>query len=97
MSGPAPITDRTSNVNLHTFTFTFTCTRDTKMKKTYTISGMSCNHCVMAVKKEFSKIENLNVLDVRIGAAEVEFDPALLDEQIVTSAITAAGYIVNNK
>ncbi len=31
------------------------------------IEGMSCNHCVMAVKKELSRIPGLQVKDVRIG------------------------------
>ena len=62
------------------------------MKKTYTISGMSCNHCVMAVKKELAKISDLNVLEVRVGAAEVEFDESLVTESELRSAIEEAGY-----
>ena len=41
--------------------------------KTLTIQGMSCQHCVMHVKKELSKIAS--VKDVKIGSAVVEIDP----------------------
>jgi len=43
------------------------------MKKEFKIEGMSCNHCVMAVKKSLSKI-NLIKFEVAIGSAKVEFD-----------------------
>ena len=65
-----------------------------KMKKNYTISGMSCQHCVMAVKKELSKLDALTSFDVRLGAADVEYDPARVDEAAVRTAIEEAGYEV---
>ncbi|MBI5647322.1 MAG: heavy-metal-associated domain-containing protein [Ignavibacteriae bacterium] len=64
------------------------------MKKTYTISGMSCQHCVMAVKKELAKLENLDAAEVRIGAADVEYDPTRVDEAAIRAAIIEAGYAV---
>jgi len=37
------------------------------------IEGMSCGHCVMAVKKELSKV-GLDSFDVQIGSAVVNYD-----------------------
>lgn len=64
--------------------------------KTYTltIQGMSCGHCIMAVKKELSKISAWNVKEVKIGSAVVEAEetPTLREE--LSKAIEEAGYSV---
>lgn len=57
------------------------------------IQGMSCQHCVMAVKKELSKL-NINVKDVRIGSAEVEYDETKVTRNDIDKAIAEAGYKV---
>ncbi len=60
--------------------------------KEFRIEGMSCNHCVMAVKRELSKIQGLRVKDVRIGSASVEYDESLVTPQKVREAVEEAGY-----
>jgi copper chaperone len=57
------------------------------------IEGMSCNHCVMAVKKELSKLE-LRLLDVSIGSAKIEYDESKLQPQQIKDAVAEAGYKV---
>ncbi|HEY6951984.1 MAG TPA: heavy-metal-associated domain-containing protein [Bacteroidota bacterium] len=63
-----------------------------------TIEGMSCNHCVMHVKKELSKISGLVIEDVQIGRALVQYDESLVPQQRIAQAIDDAGYklIANN-
>ena len=56
------------------------------------IEGMTCHHCVMAIKKELSKIENLKVEDVQIGSAKVEYDETKVSEITLSDAIEEAGY-----
>lgn len=58
------------------------------------IEGMSCHHCVMAVKKELSKMENVKVEDVQIGSAKVEYDESKVSEKSLADAIEEAGYKV---
>ena len=58
------------------------------------IEGMSCGHCVMAVKKELGKLEDVKVNDVQIGSADVEFDETKVNEKILAEAIEEAGYKV---
>ncbi len=60
----------------------------------FKIEGMSCNHCVMAVKKELSKLENVKVEDVQIGSAKVEYDESKVNEKTFEAAIEDAGYKV---
>lgn len=63
------------------------------MTKTFEIEGMSCGHCVMAVKKELSKI-NIISSDVKIGEAKVDFNENLVTVKDITNAIQNAGYRV---
>jgi len=63
------------------------------MKAVIKIDGMSCQHCVMAVKKEIQKLDVKN-LDVKIGEASVEFDESKVSEEKINKAIEEAGYIV---
>ena len=63
------------------------------MKTIFKIDGMSCQHCVMAVKKEIQKLDVKN-LDVKIGEASVEFDESKISEDQINKAIEQAGYIV---
>ncbi len=58
------------------------------------IEGMSCNHCVMAVKKELSKLETVKVNDVQIGSAKVEYDENTVNQRDLESAVEEAGYKV---
>lgn len=67
--------------------------KEVKMTKTIKINGMSCQHCVMAVKKELQKLELKN-LEVKIGEAFVEFDEELTSLENVIDAIVEAGYEV---
>ena len=63
------------------------------MKKTLKIDGMSCNHCVMSVQKNLSKL-NLNELKVNIGSADVDYDENIVTENEIIKAIEESGYKV---
>ncbi len=56
------------------------------------ISGMNCQHCVMALKKELSKIDGLTIRDVAIGSADVEYDEARVSPTMVDTAVREAGF-----
>lgn len=57
------------------------------------ISGMSCGHCVMAVKKELSKL-NLTSANVEIGSAKITFEENKSNITEIEQAIEEAGYKV---
>ena len=61
---------------------------------TVNIQGMSCGHCVAAVKRALETTAGVVVADVRIGAATGTFDEATTDLVRVTDAIEDAGYAV---
>jgi copper chaperone CopZ len=58
------------------------------------IRGMSCQHCVMAVRKELEKVEGLVVREVSVGAARIALDIGKISPGAVDRAVAAAGYQV---
>ena len=62
-------------------------------RNTYTVSGMTCAHCVMSVTEEITAIDG--VIDVAVdlptGAVAVTSDRPLYEEQ-VRAAVEEAGY-----
>ncbi len=58
------------------------------------IEGMSCGHCVMAVRKELSKLAGVTVESVEVGKARVQIDEAAVSPDRVTKAVEEAGYRV---
>ena len=66
------------------------------MKKTFEIEGMSCGHCVMAVKKELSKLSGVKVESVEVGKARVEIDEATVTRDQLAKAVEEAGYRISS-
>lgn len=62
-----------------------------------TIEGMSCQHCVMAVKKALGGIPGVIQSDVRVGNAVVKYDESKTKEADIQTAIEKAGYKVVKK
>ena len=58
----------------------------------FRIEGMNCNHCAMAVRKELSKIPGVQVKEVRIGSATLDYDEANVSTERIKSAVEDAGY-----
>jgi copper chaperone len=63
------------------------------MTTTFNIEGMSCGHCVMAVKKALDKTQ-VNSSDVQIGKAVVDYDENKISEKEIALAISESGYRV---
>ena len=56
------------------------------------ISGMSCGHCVNAVKSALQELDGVDVKKVEIGAATVDYDPSRSSPAAIENAIEDAGY-----
>ncbi len=61
---------------------------------TLKIEGMSCQHCVMSVKKAIDSVEGVSSSDVTIGSARVIYDDDKASEELIKDAINKAGYKV---
>lgn len=53
---------------------------------------MSCGHCLNAVRRALSDTPGVTIESVRIGRADVRYDPALTTPERIASAVTSAGY-----
>lgn len=58
------------------------------------IEGMSCGHCIMAVKQSFAKLPNVVVEDITIGRAIVQYDESVVRQEDLEQAVQDAGYSV---
>jgi copper chaperone len=60
---------------------------------TYTVTGMTCGHCVTSVTEELTAIPAVTAVDVVLttGAVTVTSDRELSTSEVV-AAITEAGY-----
>lgn len=61
----------------------------------YTVTGMTCGHCVNAVTSELSKLPGVTAVDVDLasGSAKVESTEPL-DVEAVRAAVDEAGYVL---
>jgi len=60
---------------------------------TYTVSGMTCQHCVNAVTGELSSLDGVDDVRVDLGTGVVTVTSAQpLDENDVRAAVDEAGY-----
>jgi copper chaperone len=64
---------------------------------TYTVTGMTCEHCVMSVKEEVGEVTGVTGVDVDLGSGRVAISSAgQLDDRAVRAAIVEAGYEVTS-
>lgn len=61
---------------------------------TIAIEGMSCQHCVMSVKKALGGVPGILENDVQIGNASVKYDEAKIKKEDIETKIEKAGYMV---
>lgn len=60
---------------------------------TYKVSGMTCGHCVNAVRSELDKLPGVTGVEVDLASGQVVVtSDAPLDETAVASAVDEAGY-----
>jgi len=65
------------------------------MKKTeLKIEGMSCPHCVMAVKKALMETKGVKDAQVEIGKALVTYNEAQANPEDLADSVKKAGYKV---
>ncbi len=67
-----------------------------KITQTLNVNGMSCEHCVRAVKGAVSALPGVETVDVSLekNLVTVGYDPAATSEQSIRAAIEGEGYTV---
>jgi copper ion binding protein len=60
--------------------------------KTYTVEGMTCEHCVKAVTDEVSRVAGVSAVKVDLQAHQVTVTGEGVDDTAVAAAVDEAGY-----
>jgi len=61
-------------------------------QRTFSVSGMSCAHCVAAVREEVSAVPGVSGVDVDLASGALLVSGSDVDGEAVRSAVEAAGY-----
>lgn len=65
--------------------------------QSYTVIGMTCDHCVRAVTSELAKVPGVTGVDVDLTTGRVRVaSDAPVDEDAVRAAVDEAGYEVTS-
>jgi copper chaperone len=59
------------------------------------IVGMTCDHCVRAVKNRLAATPGVSVKDVKVGTADIALDETKASMSEVEDAISDEGYTVD--
>ena len=59
------------------------------------IVGMTCDHCVNAVKNRLAATPGVSVKDVKVGSADIRLDETRTSMEAVEDAISDEGYTVD--
>ncbi len=63
------------------------------MQQTYTVTGMTCGHCVASVTEEVSEVPGVENVDVVLETGQVTVTSAgPLEDSAVKAAVEEAGY-----
>lgn len=62
------------------------------MSSTYSVSGMSCEHCVRSVTEEVSEVPGVSGVSVDLAGGRLVVEGDGVDEAAIRAAVDEAGY-----
>ena len=62
--------------------------------RTYTVDGMTCDHCVKAITSEVTQLAGVDAVAVDLASKTVRVSGDDVDDAAVAAAIDEAGYTV---
>jgi copper chaperone len=60
----------------------------------YTVSGMTCAHCVLSVREEVSEVAGVQAVDVDLATGRLTVAGEGVSDDAVRTAVAEAGYEV---
>jgi copper chaperone len=63
-------------------------------QRSYTVSGMTCDHCVLSVREEVSEVAGVHDVDVDLATGRLTVTGDTIDDGAVRAAVSEAGYRV---
>jgi len=62
--------------------------------RTYTVTGMTCDHCVLSVREEASEVAGITDVDVDLASGRLTVSGRGVADDAVRAAVREAGYEV---
>lgn len=66
----------------------------TQASRDYTVSGMTCSHCVLSVREEVSEVAGVQRVDVDLASGRLTVTGENVSDEAVKAAVADAGYEV---
>jgi copper chaperone len=63
-------------------------------EKTYTVTGMTCAHCVLSVREEVGEVAGVEEIDVDLATGRLAVRGDGIDDATIAEAVAEAGYEV---
>jgi copper chaperone len=64
------------------------------ISRAYTVSGMTCSHCVLSVREEVSEVSGVQSVDVDLASGRLTVTGENVSDDAVRAAVADAGYEV---
>ena len=65
-------------------------------QRTYTVTGMTCGHCVSSVKEEVGEVPGVSSVDVQLETGALTVSGEGISDDAVKAAVEEAGYAVTS-
>ena len=62
------------------------------MTTTYSISGMTCQHCVMSVREEVCEVAGVDGIDIDLASGRMTITGNGYEDAAIRAAVEEAGY-----
>jgi copper chaperone CopZ len=63
-------------------------------QRTYSVQGMTCDHCSLSVSEEILEVAGVESVDVDLRTGRVTVVGDAIDDGAIRAAVEAAGYAV---
>jgi copper chaperone CopZ len=63
-------------------------------ERTYTITGMTCDHCVASVREEVSEVDGVRAVDLDLPSGRLSVSGEGFSDAAIAAAVEEAGYEV---
>lgn len=63
-------------------------------QRTYSVTGMTCEHCVLSVREEVAEVAGVSDVDVDLASGRLTVTGERFSDDAVRAAVAEAGYEV---
>ncbi len=67
------------------------------LTRNYTVSGMTCSHCVASVREEVSDVDGVEDVDVDLASGGMKVTGSTFSDEAISAAVETAGYKVGSR